>query len=213
MMQMDLGTGRFLVVDDEAVVRMAYSRILGEAGHVVETAANGVAAIDALRQTHFDGVFADLRMPDMDGLEVTRLVRAEHPDTPVVIITGYPSRETALEAADLGVLRYQAKPITPDHLTDLAETVLEAGRASRDAEQPALAHPSEESTVEAEPKPVAAEAKPLSWPRRLLGLLQLAVSPLAGLAFFVLLPFIGIGMLLGLGAKAIGAKVALQGQG
>lgn len=120
---------RVLVVDDEEIVRESCRRALTEAGYTVRTAANGHDALQACRTESFDLMLTDLRMPDMDGLEVTRTVAEEFPDLRVVILTGYPSRDSAQEAASLGIFDYLEKPISPERLS--AATASALARESR----------------------------------------------------------------------------------
>ena len=82
----------------------------------MRTVPNGREAVTACRSEHFDLLLADIRMPDMDGLEVSRIVVHEHPDLRVIVITGYPSPESAARARRLGVSDYLQKPVAPDRL-------------------------------------------------------------------------------------------------
>ena len=86
-------TGRILVVDDEPVVVKSCERILTPEGYAVESASNGNEAIGKLGKDSFDLVITDLKMPDIDGIELIRWIRNSRPDTGVVVITGFPSQE------------------------------------------------------------------------------------------------------------------------
>ena len=108
---------RVLVVDDEEIVRESYKLALTEAGYEVRTVPNGREAISACRAEHFDVMLADIRMPDMDGLEVSQVVVHEFPEVRVIVITGYPSSESAARAKRLGVSDYLQKPVAPDRLS------------------------------------------------------------------------------------------------
>ena len=108
---------RVLVVDDEEIVRESYKLALTEAGYEVRTVSNGREAISACRAEHFDVMLADIRMPDMDGLEVSQVVVHEFPEVRVIVITGYPSSESAARAKRLGVSDYLQKPVAPDRLS------------------------------------------------------------------------------------------------
>jgi excisionase family DNA binding protein len=101
---------RVLVVDDEAAIRDMLSKALMLAEYEVETAPDGRGAIDRLRAGHYDLLVTDLRMPGIDGLAVIREARRLKPDLPVIIITGYSSEASAIEAIDLGVSGYLTKP-------------------------------------------------------------------------------------------------------
>jgi excisionase family DNA binding protein len=104
------GRARVLVVDDEAAIRDMLSKALSLAEYEVETAPDGRTAIDRLRAVQYDLLVTDLRMPGIDGLTVIREARRLRPDLPVVIITGYSSEASAIEAIDLGVSGYLTKP-------------------------------------------------------------------------------------------------------
>ncbi len=115
---------RILVVDDEAVVRRSVCRIFGGDEFTVETSASGAAALERLQQRPFDLVITDLKMPGMDGIEVLKAIRVLQPDTPVVLITGYATVDTAVEAMKAGAVEYIAKPFTPAALLEKAREIL-----------------------------------------------------------------------------------------
>jgi CheY-like chemotaxis protein len=104
---------RVLVVDDNEIVRLSYLRSLTAAHCNVETAWNGDEALRAMEEQPFDVVLLDLRMPGMSGMDVLKAIKEKWPDTEVVVITGYPSLETAKEAVQLGAHNYLAKPVGP----------------------------------------------------------------------------------------------------
>ena len=108
---------RILVVDDEQIVRDSCQRALTDAGYTVHTVGSGRDALKACRDEPVDVMLTDLRMPDMDGFEVIRAVRKEFPEVRVVIITGYPSRESAAQAAQFGIFDYLEKPLSPARLS------------------------------------------------------------------------------------------------
>ena len=103
-----------LIVDDEEVVRRSYSRVLSGAHCHTESAVNGDEALRALARAAFDVVLLDLRMPGQDGITVLKAIKQRWPESEVVVITGYPSVETAKEAVRLGACEYLAKPVDPD---------------------------------------------------------------------------------------------------
>ncbi len=108
--------GRVLVVDDQRNMRATTAILLRQAGHSVEEAESGGAAIRRVQEEPFDVVLTDLRMPDLDGLEVLRAVRAHAPDTQVIVMTGYGTIESAVEAMRRGALDYVSKPFKEDEL-------------------------------------------------------------------------------------------------
>ncbi len=101
---------RVLVVDDEAVVRNGIRRALKSRGTETVPAADGEEALSLLDHQHFDLVLLDIRMPDMDGMTVLREIQSRHPGTPVIMITGYPTIDTAVECTKLGAQDYLVKP-------------------------------------------------------------------------------------------------------
>jgi DNA-binding NtrC family response regulator len=117
-----------LVVDDEEIVRRGYARTLATDECHVETAWNGKAALEALEHRPYDVVLLDLRMPEMDGMSVLKTIKARWPESEVVIITGYPSIETAKEAVKLGACDYLAKPVAPGDVRQAARGALDRKR-------------------------------------------------------------------------------------
>ncbi|MDW7712345.1 MAG: sigma-54 dependent transcriptional regulator [Deferrisomatales bacterium] len=121
---------RILVVDDEAVVRKSFSRIFAKTEIQVETAPSGHTALELLQQSPFDLVITDLKMPGMNGLEVLRAIKVLQPEVPVILVTGYSTVDTAVEAMKAGALDYISKPFTPDDITDKVTRALSEVRAA-----------------------------------------------------------------------------------
>jgi CheY-like chemotaxis protein len=109
---------RILAVDDEAIILDSFRKILVVAGYSIDTVEKGREAIGLIRKHDYDFVFTDLKMPEMDGLEVTKAVRHLRPDIDVIVITGYASIETAVETMKYGAMDYVQKPFTEDELID-----------------------------------------------------------------------------------------------
>lgn len=118
-----MSKGRILVVDDENIVRTSCSRTLAPEGYEVKLAKNGFEGLKMASEERFDLVLTDLKMPDMDGIEVLRIIKEKWPETAVVIVTGYQTVDTAVKAIKLGAYDYIEKPFTPDILIS---TVAEA---------------------------------------------------------------------------------------
>lgn len=116
-------TARVLVVDDESVVIRSCDRILGGEGIEVEGAVTGEDGVKRAEGNGFDLLLLDLKMPDTNGIEVLRRIKAVKPGLAVIIITGYPSVDTAVEAMKLGALDYVVKPFAP---AELRSTVTKA---------------------------------------------------------------------------------------
>lgn len=107
-----------LVVDDVPQILEIIEELLRDAGYRVVTAGDGAAALAALRSEPFDLVLTDIEMPDATGVDILRAVRERDLDTPVIMITGNPSVETAVQALELGALRYLMKPVVPERLLE-----------------------------------------------------------------------------------------------
>jgi excisionase family DNA binding protein len=115
---------RVLVADDEESIREMLARTLTLADYEVHTVGDGQAAVDRLRAEAFDLLITDLSMPRLDGLAVVREARRLHPGMPVVIITGYSSEASAIEAINLGVSGYPTKPFKISKVLTVAARAL-----------------------------------------------------------------------------------------
>ncbi len=124
-----------LIVDDEEVVRRSHLRSLAETGCYTETAEDGDKAIHVLEQRPFDVVLLDLRMPGLDGMDVLKTIKQRWPTCEVVVITGYPTIETAKEAVRLGAHNYIAKPVGPDEVIRAANEAMTQKRWAMRSEQ------------------------------------------------------------------------------
>ena len=109
-----------LVVDDEEIVRRSYARIIGEMDCDAQAAADGAQALHAMEQRPFDVVLLDIRMPGAPGLEVLKTIKHRWPASEVVVITGYPTFESARQALRLSACDYLAKPVDPNAVIDAA---------------------------------------------------------------------------------------------
>jgi len=123
-------TAKILIVDDEAGVLLTTCAILQQEGYDVEAAASGVEAVEAIRQRHYDLVLTDLKMPGIDGLGVLAEVRKCSPLTVTVMMTGYGSVVSALDAVQLGAYEYLLKPIEVEDLKQAVRRSLERKRLS-----------------------------------------------------------------------------------
>lgn len=111
---------KILVIDDEPIVRTSCIRSLSPEGYEVKLASSGKEALELLEKESFNLVLLDLKMPDMDGIEVLKKIKDTWPDTKVVMITGYSTVETAVKTLKLGAFSYLEKPFTPDTLLETA---------------------------------------------------------------------------------------------
>ena len=104
------GRSRVLVVDDESSIRELLQKTLALAEYDVDVAPDGRAALERLRLGNYDLLIADLKMPGMDGLTLIREAKRLKTDLPVIIITGFSTESSAIEAVNLGVAGYLTKP-------------------------------------------------------------------------------------------------------
>jgi len=117
--------GRILVVEDDESLRRVTQAQLHKAGHETSVAVDVAQALDMLRKEPQDLVLSDLNLPDASGIDLLKKVRAEYPETTVVIITAYATIETAVEAIRFGAYDYITKPVHPDELKALVNRALE----------------------------------------------------------------------------------------
>src|SRR6267142_2337062 len=120
--------GRVLIADDHDALRRGLARGLTEAGHEVDEASNGNAAIERLHDSYFDVVLSDLKMGGSDGLDVLRTTRALHPTTAVILMTAFGSVSTAVEAMKSGAFDYVPKPFEIEEMEVKIEKALEVRR-------------------------------------------------------------------------------------
>ena len=105
-----------LIVDDEKGLRVGTQRLLESEGYVVDSAENGLTGIQLGTNTEYDLAIIDLKMPDVDGLEVLQAIRKTYPNTICFIATAFASYDTAIEATRIGAYGYIPKPFTPEEL-------------------------------------------------------------------------------------------------
>jgi len=121
-----------LIVDDETVVRNGISRALQKKGMDTKLAASGQEALDLLDSQPFDLVLLDIRMPDMDGISVLNQIHTKHPEIDVIMVTGYPTIDSAVHSVKLGALDYLVKPF---RLDDLEAALNKTGRPHNTADK------------------------------------------------------------------------------
>ncbi|MFA5700629.1 MAG: sigma-54 dependent transcriptional regulator [Desulfuromonas sp.] len=125
---------RILVVDDEAVIREALRRILESDGHEATCVSSGHAALEKVQEQSFDLVITDLKMPGMNGIEVLKSIKVLQPKVPIIIITGYATVETAVDAIKQGAFDYLSKPFTPKQVKELAQRALDHAKITEPEE-------------------------------------------------------------------------------
>lgn len=174
-----------LVIDDDSAVVQSFERVLTDNGYHVKTALNGQSGLDLLKESDFDLVFTDIKMPGMDGIEVASRIKSEHPDLPVVIATGYGSEANEQRAREVGVTKLVRKPLSPDFIQMItAEALVRKHDESVAAVETKVAAEPVALTVAEEQKVNVAKNIALFF-----------AAPFIGLAYIVAFPFIGIGML------------------
>jgi two-component system response regulator HydG len=113
-----------LIVDDEEIVRRSHLRSLESTGCQAEAAEDGHKALRAMEDHPFDVILLDLRMPDLDGMDVLKIIKERWPESEVVVITGFPTIESAKKAVRLGAQNYIAKPIGPEDVVKAANDAM-----------------------------------------------------------------------------------------
>ena len=119
----ELTMKKILVIDDEAIVRSSCERTLKPEGYDIKSVSSGKEGVELLEKESFSLVLLDLKMPDMDGVEVLNKIKATWPETKVVMITGYSTVDTAVQALRLGAFNFVEKPFTPDMLISAVKEV------------------------------------------------------------------------------------------
>jgi two-component system, NtrC family, response regulator AtoC len=123
---------KILIVDDEPFICESLERILREEEYFAASVLRGEAALKLIREEQFDLVFLDLRLPDLPGLEVLRRIKALDPDLLVIVMTGYASVESAVEALKMGAYDYIKKPFKADVIKLIVRLGLEAQSLKRE---------------------------------------------------------------------------------
>ena len=122
--EVDEPKARILAIDDETVVLESFRKILVLEGFSIDTVETAQEALGLVRKNDYDFVFTDLKMPGMDGLDLTKAVKHLRPDIDVVMITGYATVESAVETMRFGAMDYVQKPFTADELADFTNKCL-----------------------------------------------------------------------------------------
>lgn len=123
-----MSKGHVLIIDDEEIVRLSCHRILQPEGYKVRTAMSAAEGFTMLEEELPDIVLTDIKMPDTDGIEVLKRIKAQYPDIEVIMITGYHAIATAVSTADvigkLGAFAYIEKPFAPDAIIRVIEKAM-----------------------------------------------------------------------------------------
>jgi len=131
-----------LVIDDEQILLDSVSQILTDENYEVDVSLSGREGLNQAIEKEYDIVLTDIRMPDIGGMRVLRDIKRAKPSLPVVIITGYASVKSAVQAMKLGAADYLEKPFTPDQLLKAVDSALEIA-ATQEPEVQDLIHKEE----------------------------------------------------------------------
>jgi two-component system, sensor histidine kinase and response regulator len=122
------------VVDDDEIIRLSCEQILRKSGYNVETFASGHEGIERLKQVKLPLLVVDIKMPELDGFEVIKIVRKIDPEVVIVVITGYATIETAVDAMKMGAYDFLPKPFTPSELRLIIDRGFERWRLARETQ-------------------------------------------------------------------------------
>jgi len=184
---------KVMFVDDEEGVRLSWNRYLSEYGFDVTTAEDGAKAIKKLRREPVDVVVADLKMPNLDGIELLQWIHDSQPTTQFILLTGYGNEDVERRVRELGGFDYLNKPISPDTLAAVvtAASILDLGPAVSEAEA-VTTEEEDEVQVQVAEEASPREARRKSGLRRTLEVVGgLIAAPILGLLFCIFLPVIG----------------------
>ncbi len=116
---------KILVVDDDAIVIKSCKRILEAEGFEVLTVPSADDALETIKNYDFDLLLMDVKMPKHDGMFLMREIKKDLPEIPIIVMSGYPTRETVADVIKLGATQFIPKPFRPDELVKLIRQVLQ----------------------------------------------------------------------------------------
>ena len=116
---------KLLIVDDEIVVQQSCVAIFSEKSDCYDlvTVSSGEEALAMLERDHFDIILTDIKMPGLPGLQLLSTISTKYPDTAIIVITGYATVRTAVEAMKLGAVDFIPKPFTPDEIYNAVQNI------------------------------------------------------------------------------------------
>ncbi len=117
-----------LIVDDDPIVLDSCKRVFEAEGFEVCVVPSADQALKAMKNSIFDILLIDVKMPERDGMYLIRAVKKQWPEIPIVVMSGYPTPETIAEGLKLGAEEFIAKPFTPDELLKIVRQVLQKGK-------------------------------------------------------------------------------------
>jgi two-component system response regulator AtoC len=116
---------RILIVDDDESIRKTMQTTLEDEGYIVDLATNGNEAIEMTQETAYNIALLDIRLPDMEGVELLKLIKSNVPKTRKIMVTGYPSMQNAISALNKNADAYLIKPVDIEKLLKLVKTQLQ----------------------------------------------------------------------------------------
>jgi two-component system response regulator AtoC len=116
---------RILIVDDDENIRKTMQTTLEDEGYIVDLATNGNEAIEMTQETAYNIALLDIRLPDMEGVELLKLIKSNVPKTRKIMVTGYPSMQNAISALNKNADAYLIKPVDIEKLLKLVKTQLQ----------------------------------------------------------------------------------------
>jgi DNA-binding NtrC family response regulator len=137
-----MGKRKALVIDDEQVVLDSVKKILTDENYEVDVSLSGWQGLDWAIEKQYDIVLTDIRMPDIGGMRVLRQIKRAKSSLPVVMITGYATIRSSVQAMKLGATNYIEKPFTPEELTKVVNSALDIA-ATQEPEEQELIHKDE----------------------------------------------------------------------
>ncbi len=122
---------RILIVDDDETIRITMKAILEDEGYIVDLAASGKEAVQKTNETVYNLALLDIRLPDMEGVELLKLMKETVPRTRKIMVTGYPSIQNAISAVNKNADAYLLKPVDVEKLLENVEKQLQAQEDER----------------------------------------------------------------------------------
>jgi DNA-binding NtrC family response regulator len=122
---------KMLVIDDDSLILHSCSRIFTGEGYEVVTTDNPQEGLDIASRSMFDVILCDWKMPKMSGMDVVEMLVTKSPDSAIVMITGYPILERAIQAFKRGAADYIAKPFTPEEIINAVNEALDRRRSKK----------------------------------------------------------------------------------
>src|SRR6478735_6344899 len=162
---------RILIIDDERPILMTLEALLGRHGYLPEVAGNATTGMRLLQSKSPALVLLDLQLPDADGLQMLEQIKADHPQTQVIILSAHDSLSNAIESIKRGAYHFISKPYAPDELLSLMEKALEKQSLVRETQQLRKKTEQLEKRLEiAEARPAAiVKSKPMQEIEELIG--------------------------------------------